>query len=62
MAGRGFEEVSTDVTESAPPSAEALSHEANCRCPACRAFWWELFVVSDERTVMTGAVPSPGGG
>ena len=56
MAGGGLEEVSTDVTESAPPSAEALSHAAECRCAACRAFWWELFVVSDERAVMTGEV------
>lgn len=35
-------------------NAVALSHDANCRCAPCRAFWWELFVVSDECSVMTG--------
>ena len=45
------------VTESAGAlDAEALSHEAECKCAACRAFWWELFVVTDERAVMTGEV------
>jgi hypothetical protein len=44
-----------EVNESAgQPSAEALSHEAECRCPKCRAFWFELFVTTDERSVMTG--------
>lgn len=36
------------------PGAEVLSHEAGCQCAPCRAFWWELFVVRDERSVMTG--------
>jgi hypothetical protein len=38
------------------PSAEVLSHEVDCQCAPCRAFWWELFVTTDERAVMTGEV------
>ena len=38
---------------------EVLSHAADCKCAPCRAFWWELFVVNDERAVMTGEVESP---
>lgn len=54
--------MSPEVNESLAASpglgqtAEALSHEAECKCPACRAFWWELFTVKDERDVMTGKV------
>lgn len=48
--------MNAEVTQAFPPSAEALSHAADCRCPTCRAFWWELFVVNDERAVMTGEV------
>jgi hypothetical protein len=49
-------EVNESLTASAGlgQAAEALSHEAECKCPACRAFWFELFVTTDERSVMTG--------
>jgi hypothetical protein len=30
------------------------THTAECQCAPCKAFWWELFVVTDERAVMTG--------
>jgi hypothetical protein len=56
--------VSNEVTQTpdAAPNAEVktglipavLSHAADCKCAPCRAFWWELFVVTDERAVMTG--------
>jgi hypothetical protein len=38
------------------PSPEVLAHAADCKCAPCRAFWWELFVVNDERAVMTREV------
>jgi hypothetical protein len=37
------------------PSPEALSDEADCKCPVC-CLCWELFIVRDERAVMTGEV------
>lgn len=43
-------------TEDAGPNAEILTHSAECQCAGCKAFWWELFVVRDERSVMTGEV------
>jgi hypothetical protein len=42
--------------ESGTPTAEALTHTAACQCAPCKAFWWELFVVHDEKSVMTGEV------
>jgi hypothetical protein len=43
-------------TETQVLDVEVLSHEAGCQCAPCKAFWWELFVVRDERSVMTGEV------
>lgn len=33
-------------------NAEILGHASDCKCPDCRAFFWELFVTCKERDVM----------
>ena len=41
---------------------EILSHAPDCRCPGCKAFFWELFVARDEREIMEADLkPLPSG-